>query len=148
MRARQGRGQRHVVGERDEVVARRPDGARGGFEQLEHVDAEGDDGAVGRRGYASVQRQIVVVVVVVEVPGACDGVEVVDDAREERVGVRFVCFGLVGREGGSVWEGEGGWGWGAGGRRRDGGERGGGGDGGEVRSSSNGGDEAIVRFVK
>jgi hypothetical protein len=57
------------------------------------------------------------IVVVVEVPGARYRVEIVDDAGEEGVWVRFVRLGLVGWEGGSVvgdgdGEGEGGWIWG------------------------------------
>lgn len=65
-------------------------------------------------------------IVVVEVPGACYRVEVVDNAWEEGVWICFVRLGLVGRESGSVWDEdrgrEGGW---IGGERFGGGGRGG-----------------------
>ena len=110
---------------------------------------------MARRVHVGVGRYIVAVV---EVPGARYRVEIVDDAGEEGVGVRFVRLGLVWREGRSVvgdgeGESEGGRIGGerlgcAGGRRRDGRERGGCGDCGEVCGSSDGGDEAVMRFIK
>ena len=129
MRARKDGGKRRVVGERDEVIPRRSDGSRGRFEQLEHVDggggrgrgaADGDDGLVvvvvvcsmlGRRRRRHVMLGVVGwYIVVVEVPGACYRVEIVDDTWEEGVWVCFVRLGLVGWERGFVWdeEGEGG----------------------------------------